>query len=31
MLLKIGDTTAKRFSLLTLLSQDSGVTQLAVI
>jgi len=30
MLLKIGDTTAKRFSLLTLLSQDSGVTQLAV-
>jgi hypothetical protein len=30
-LLKVGDPIPKRFSLMTLLSQDSGVTQLAVI
>jgi len=30
-LLKVGDTTPKRFSLMTLMAQDSGVTQLAVI
>lgn len=28
---KVGDTLVKRFSLMTLLSQDSGVTQLALI
>ena len=28
--LEIGDTTLKRFSLMTLLSQDSGVTHLAL-
>lgn len=30
-LLKIGDSIPKRFSFMTLMSQDSGVTQLAVI
>jgi hypothetical protein len=29
--LKIGETIPKRFSLMTLMSQDAGVTQLAVI
>jgi hypothetical protein len=29
--LKIGETMPKRFSLMTLMSQDAGVTQLAVI
>jgi len=29
--LKVGDTIPKRFSLMTLLAQDSGVTYLAVI
>jgi len=31
MVLKVGDTIPKRFSLMTLLAQDSGVTYLAVI
>jgi hypothetical protein len=31
MVLKIGETIPKRFSLMTLLSQDSGVTHLAII
>jgi hypothetical protein len=31
MILKVGDTIPKRFSLMTLLAQDSGVTYLAVI
>jgi len=31
MILKVGDTIPKRFSLMTMLAQDSGVTYLAVI
>lgn len=31
LILKVGETIPKRFSLMTMLSQDSGVTQLAVI
>lgn len=31
MVLRVGDTKTKRFSLMTLLSQDASVTQLAVI
>jgi hypothetical protein len=31
MVLKIGETLPKRFSLMTLQSQDSGVTQLAIV
>ena len=31
MLLKVGDALARRFSFMTMLSQDSGVTQFAVI
>ena len=31
MVAKIGETTRKRYSLMTLVSQDSGVTQLAVV
>ena len=31
MLLRVGETVPKRFSLMTLLSQDSGVTHLSVM
>jgi hypothetical protein len=31
MVLKIGETIPKRFSLMTLLNQDAGVTHLAII
>ncbi len=31
LVLKVGETIPKNFSLMTLMSQDSGVTQLAVI
>lgn len=31
MIAKVGETLRKRYSLMTLVSQDSGVTQLAVI
>lgn len=31
LLLKIGDSLPRRFSLMTLMSQDAGVTQLALV